>query len=356
MADLGTTFRTFIEKSKGTYDRKETARRLAKKAAKKEAATGVAIDGVIALDHLNKGRLDKFNELAANRLQTLVNEGRDPTDTMALIQMVKDGKLDKAKDELRQLGVEAQMRDLLPKDDEQIQRILGIDTTAKETAEAKLQTELSIVEKNKAASQKSLADIALDKQKLVQDKLEFQKEQELAREQLAVDAGKLKPENVLKKKNIDRLTDLNKSQVSRQGMLIAAQDLLESFKEGTMESGTTRRVLGWFPGVFTDQAQRDQELDALSEEIARTRLKAVGEIRPTDADVEGMKTAGPSVKWDEGTNMTLLERFLREQQGIMQEQEALRNSQAEGTLSYFTGDRPNLTPAKVGKFSITRTQ
>ena len=144
------------------------------------------------------------------------------------------------------------------------------------------------------------------------------------------------------KANVERLSDLKKTKKTRDSSVVKARRFLRAFESGDAESGTTRTVAGFLPGVFTDQAQFDQELDAFAEVAAREKLKAVGEIRPTDADVEGMKRALFGVGRDEKVNIQLLREFISEQENQNDELEDLIEAKKRGSLSTFTGGRgPN---------------
>jgi len=141
------------------------------------------------------------------------------------------------------------------------------------------------------------------------------------------------------KANVARLSDLKKTKKTRDSSIVKARRFLRAFESGDAESGTTRTVAGFLPGVFSDQAQFDQELDAFAEVAAREKLKAVGEIRPTDADVEGMKRALFGVGRDEKVNIQLLREFISEQENQNDELEDLIEAKKRGSLSSFTGGR-----------------
>ena len=154
------------------------------------------------------------------------------------------------------------------------------------------------------------------------------------------------------KENVKRISSLQQSKASRKLATQKAQEFLTAFETEGAESGVSRRVTGFFvPGVFSSQGQFDQELDAFSEIAAREKLKAVGEIRPTDADVEGMKRALFGVGRDEATNINLLKQFIAEQAGLDTELEDLRTAKKSGTLAEFAGaeapDLPNLPSGTV---------
>lgn len=90
----------------------------------------------------------------------------------------------------------------------------------------------------------------------------------------------------------------------------------------------------YIPGVYTPQGQFDEELDAFAEVAARQMLKAMGEVRPTNEDVEGAKKAVFGIGKDERTNKRLLEKYIAEQ-------EALESEATELNTKQFTS-APNL--------------
>ena len=93
------------------------------------------------------------------------------------------------------------------------------------------------------------------------------------------------------KQNLKMLNDLAGSAASRQVNLDKANQFLEAFTSGAASSGAGRRAIKWIPGVWTEKQEFDEAFDAFAEVAARQQLKANGEIRPTDADVKGMKEA-----------------------------------------------------------------
>ena len=139
------------------------------------------------------------------------------------------------------------------------------------------------------------------------------------------------------KANVSRLSDLKNTKKARDASIAKAQRFLQAFQSDTAESGTTRTMAGMLPGVFTEQAQFDQEFNAFAEVAAREKLKAAGEIRPTDADVEGMKRALFGIGRDEGTNIQLLSEFIEDQKNQNNELDDLIEAKNRGDLSTFTG-------------------
>lgn len=110
-----------------------------------------------------------------------------------------------------------------------------------------------------------------------------------------------------------RLKDLEEATSSRQGALANAQKFLDLIKSGEMKTGAGRKAASYIPGVYTAQGQLDEEFNAFTETAARQALKASGEVRPTDADVKGMKQAMFGAGRDEKTNINLLENYIKQQ-------------------------------------------
>lgn len=99
---------------------------------------------------------------------------------------------------------------------------------------------------------------------------------------------------------------------TRKAAIEKAARMLTAFKSGA-NSGTSRGLAGLGGGQWTDQGAFDEELDALAELAARSRLKAMGEVRPTDADVKGVKESLFGRWKGEGVNVNLLTEYIQEQ-------------------------------------------
>jgi hypothetical protein len=110
----------------------------------------------------------------------------------------------------------------------------------------------------------------------------------------------------------------------------------DALKSGQAFSGAGRKAAQFIPGVFTSQGQFDEEFNAFSEVAARQQLKASGETRPTDADVQGMKQAMFGVGRDEQVNVQLLNDFIVDQRAQNDELDQLIGASEGGNLSQFT--------------------
>jgi len=111
-----------------------------------------------------------------------------------------------------------------------------------------------------------------------------------------------------------RLNNLREAKAGRQGSLLKANKFLDLLKTDKLSTGAGRKGASYIPGVYTKQGELDEEFNAFSEIAARQALKASGELRPTDADVEGMKRAMFGIGRDEKVNIQLLEDYIRQQE------------------------------------------
>lgn len=137
--------------------------------------------------------------------------------------------------------------------------------------------------------------------------------------------------------NAKRIGELSQNQRSRELSIIKAKGFLKSLKSGEASSGTTRTALSFIPGSFTKQSEFDQKFNAFAEVAARQKLKASGELRPTDQDVEGMKRAIFGVGRDEAVNIDLLSEFILEQEASNDELLALNKARRQGNIASFSG-------------------
>ena len=138
------------------------------------------------------------------------------------------------------------------------------------------------------------------------------------------------------KANVSRIKELRGTRTKRSRDIKKATQFLRAFKNGGAESGAKRTGLGFIPGVFTDQGVFDEKFNSFSEVAARSALKASGELRPTDADVEGMKRAMFGVGRHKQTNIDLLGDFINGLRDQDEELDDLLTAQKNGNLSVFT--------------------
>lgn len=178
----------------------------------------------------------------------------------------------------------------------------------------------------------------------------------------AVETAKLEPalRRETQRANIKRMSELQGGEKARNASAKKAGQFLRALKSGDAQSGATRSAASFVPGVFTSQAQFDERFNAFAEVAARQQLKASGEIRPTDADVEGMKRAMFGVGRDEQTNIQLLEEFISAQQDQTDELDDLKESRRNKTLDQFGAKQPtrleDLTVEQLQQLSIEELQ
>lgn len=108
-----------------------------------------------------------------------------------------------------------------------------------------------------------------------------------------------------------RIDELKTGANQRQSGLAKAKYFYDLLKSGDMASGGMRTVLNYIPFTFTRQGRLDEEFNAFAETAARQALKDAGEVRPTDADVVGMKRAMFGIGRDEQVNIRLLQSFMK---------------------------------------------
>lgn len=110
---------------------------------------------------------------------------------------------------------------------------------------------------------------------------------------------------------------LKSTKINRDKNIEKANRFLQGFTSGDRNSGSGRLAANYAPiGTWTNQGEFDEKFSAFAETAARAALKANGETRPTDADVEGMKRAMFGIGRDEDVNIELLGDFIAEQEAL----------------------------------------
>jgi hypothetical protein len=140
----------------------------------------------------------------------------------------------------------------------------------------------------------------------------------------------------IQRQNIKRLGALSGTSTGRNAAVKKASKFKLALETGEAFSGAGRSAARFIPGVFTSQGEFDEEFNAFAEVAARQQLKASGETRPTDADVQGMKNAMFGLGRDEDVNVQLLGDFIKDQLAQTQELDQLIEASAGGNLSSFT--------------------
>ena len=151
----------------------------------------------------------------------------------------------------------------------------------------------------------------------------------------------------LAKDNVASLTELGDSSEFRAGNIVDAKKFIAGYKaaiagkstgEGAIYSGLARKGLSLIPISITKQSQLDEQLDSMAEQAARAKLKSLGEIRPTDADVKGMKESLFGIGRSEETNVKLLTQYLAELEKTEAKYQGLLYAQNKGNLESFVLD------------------
>jgi hypothetical protein len=147
------------------------------------------------------------------------------------------------------------------------------------------------------------------------------------------------------KKDAKRRLDLQEGSASRKSSLEQAERFLGAFKGNEkdleyfnldeVDSGAGRAAASYIPGTYTSQGKFDEELDAFAEVAARQMLKAMGEVRPTNEDVEGAKKAVFGIGKDERTNVRLLKKYIEEQKALEAEAKRLNTNRSASATSFL---------------------
>jgi hypothetical protein len=170
----------------------------------------------------------------------------------------------------------------------------------------------------------------------------FERKKELARLAQTIKREQAKEglltdqQTAIQRQNIQRLGALSGASSGRNSAVKKATKFKLALESGEAFSGAGRKAASFVPGVFTSQGQFDEEFNAFAEVAARQQLKASGETRPTDADVQGMKQAMFGVGRDESVNIQLLNDFIKDQQFQTKELDQLIDASKSGNLSNFT--------------------
>ena len=158
----------------------------------------------------------------------------------------------------------------------------------------------------------------------------------------------------LTKKNVARLNELQVSSGPRKLGITKAEGFLKAFEEGKANSGAGRKALSFVPfGTYTAQGEFDEQFDSFAEIAARNKLKAVGEIRPTDADVKGMKESLFGIGKDEDVNIQLLKDYIQEQDSMEVEYAGLTSANEAGTIAGFQSIAGTMSPREADPVKIT---
>jgi len=294
---------------------------------------------------LERGDGEGFLNLASDRLDQLGPLGGDTSDTMAVLQRFNSGDIQ---------GAIALLRDAEQKG---VQQGFLKDTSSGRPVSvqsAKILDDGTVIEVLKGGGRQVISasgeiltgDGARDAVKVSRDQA-FNRKKELARLAQTIKREERKEglfsdqQLAIQRGNIKRLGTLSGTSSGRASSVKKATKFKLALERGEASSGAGRRGASFIPGVFTSQGQFDEEFNAFAEVAARQQLKASGETRPTDADVQGMKQAMFGIGRDEAVNIQLLTDFIDDQNTQNIELDQLIEASRGGTLSEFT-----FTPAR----------
>lgn len=135
-----------------------------------------------------------------------------------------------------------------------------------------------------------------------------------------------------REKNIaDRYDSLQEQIPNATANIEEANFLIKQLDEGNISTGPGASLAGDIGSFFnTEESTIKQRLDSLAEKAARAQLKANGEVRPTDADVEGMKRAMFNLGNTEAANKEKLKSFIKQQQATINEYDQMKSKLEKG--------------------------
>lgn len=135
-----------------------------------------------------------------------------------------------------------------------------------------------------------------------------------------------------REKNIaDRYDSLQEQIPNRMASIEEARALKELLEKGEISTGPGAKLAGDIGSfIGTKESTYKQRLDSLAEKAARAQLKANGEVRPTDADVEGMKRAMFNLGNTEEANIKKLEDFIKQQEAGIDEYNQMKKKLKSG--------------------------
>jgi hypothetical protein len=305
-------------------------------------------DGLRALETGDGGR---FLDVMNDRLGAIEKLNGDPSGTQFLLNKFNDGAIDELISGLRQTEQAGIIGEFLPDplgsrkgrsvqsskilDDGTVIEVLGGGGRQVISPTGKIVTGTEARDIVAAASKK------VQQRKIELKKLDQTIKREQAKEGLLTDQQKS-----IQRGNIKRLGALSNTASGRSSATKKATKFKLALERGEASSGAGRKAAQFIPGVFTSQGQFDEQFNAFAEVAARQQLKASGEVRPTDADVKGMKQAMFGIGRDEAVNIQLLTDFINDQNAQNDELDQLIDASRSGNLGgfTFTAQQPVIKP------------
>jgi len=154
-------------------------------------------------------------------------------------------------------------------------------------------------------------------------------------------AKKTKLQEEKEKLTAKRYASLEEQMPERSANIQEARELIKLLKTDELDTGPGSALAGDIGSfIDTEESTYKQRLDSLAERAARAALKANGEVRPTDADVEGMKRAMFNLGNTEAANIKKLEDFIKQQESGIEEYTQMKDKLKSGEgLENFVLDR-----------------
>lgn len=133
-----------------------------------------------------------------------------------------------------------------------------------------------------------------------------------------------------------RYSELESQLPEKKSNIKEAKELIDLIEKDELDTGFGSETAGVLGSVFnTKESGYKQRLDSLAERAARAQLKAMGEIRPTDADVEGMKRSLFNLGNKEEVNVRKLKDFIKQQEAGIEEYAQMKKQLKSGKLEDF---------------------
>ena len=289
---------------------------------------------------LKAGQPEQARKVVSHRLGLIEQIGGDPTDTLEIATLLEQGDIQGATnllDSVEKAGVQnGFLKDLTATAPVSVQssKILDDGTTIQVLKGGQRRVVSNTGEVLTGGAARDAVATSRDQA--------FNRKKELARLAQTIKREEAKEglltdqQTAIQHGNIKRLGALSNTASGRSSAIKKATKFKQALESGQAFSGAGRRAASFIPGVFTSQGQFDEEFNAFAEVAARQQLKASGETRPTDADVQGMKQAMFGLGRDEAVNVQLLDDFIKDQNAQNNELDQLIEASKGGTLSDFT--------------------
>jgi hypothetical protein len=239
------------------------------------------------------------------------------------------------------------------------------DKTAKKEASAKKE-EIGGLKNLQEAYQKYMAlqnkdAITPYQQKMLEekalDRTAAQKREETKASSKAKEGKKKTKLEETREKNIGNRFDELQGQIpNRMANIAEAKALSKLIEDDQLDTGPGSKMAGEVGAFFdTEESTYKQRLDSLAEKAARSQLKANGEVRPTDADVEGMKKAMFNLGNTESANVKKLQDFIKQQEAGLNEYNQMKEvlESGQGLEDFVPKPTFKNEPESTGKYGDT---